>query len=97
MVIYATRRWLLEGVPLRDTIDNHMVPADFLFVRKVSGGCVKVWGDGRTEYLGGNVRWYYGTDTGNMIYAKNGFLVADTEGAVPAMEMPHSVDRKSVV
>lgn len=91
VVIYAIRRWLLEGVPLRDTIDDHMVPADFLFVRKVSGGCVKVWGDGRTEYLGGNVRWYYGTDTGNMIYAKNGFLVADTEGAVPAMEMPQEM------
>ena len=60
-------------------------------MRKVSGGCVKVWGDGRTEYLGGNVRWYYGTDTGNMIYAKNGFLVADTEGAVPAMEMPQEM------
>ena len=52
---------------------------------------MKVWGDGRTEYLGGNVRWYYGTDTGNMIYAKNGFLVADTEGAVPAMEMPQEM------
>jgi hypothetical protein len=46
----------------------------------------------RKEYLGKAVRWYYAVgEPGAIRYAKNGNLVAGTEGARPLMELPDTL------
>ena len=43
-------------------------------------------------YLGKAVRWYYSMARGGYIgYAKTGNLVATSEGAMPAMQMPKQI------
>ncbi len=80
----AVIAWLKDGVPIERTVQGCRDIRRFLIVRSVTGGAVK---DG--VYLGKVVRWYYGAEAaGEIIYAKNGHLVPNSEGAVPVTDLP---------
>jgi hypothetical protein len=86
----AITEFLTKGTPIEKTIHECKDITDFVNVRAVKGGAVKVYDDGReNEYLGKAVRWYYATGmTGEIVYAKSGNKVSRTEGAKPCMDLP---------
>lgn len=85
----AAQAYLSKGTPVADTIYACNDVRRFVSVRVVTGGGVKVWGDGHTEYLGKTIRWYYAEGIeGEIVYARTGNKVARTEGAKPLMELP---------
>jgi hypothetical protein len=87
--VEAVEAYLTKRVPLFVTINACREIAKFVSVRTVKGGAVKVWEDGRVEYLGKVVRWYYGTGTGGeLVYAGSGNKVPRSDGAMPLMELP---------
>lgn len=80
----AVVKFLIEGVPFKDTICNCRDITKFVTIRQVKGGGVK--GD---QYLGKAVRWYYAKNvTGTITYKDNGNTVARSEGAKPLMDLP---------
>lgn len=82
--IDAAINYLMKGVPLEETIEWCTDIRRFLKIRRVDGGAVY---DG--EPLGKAVRWYYSRNSkGYIEYAKNGNKVAESDGAVPLMELP---------
>ncbi len=82
--IEAAIAFLTKGSPLAETIRACADIKKFVAIRTVRGGAVK---DGK--YLGKVVRWYYKTgETGAIIYALTGKMVAETEGAWPCMDLP---------
>lgn len=82
----AVVKYLIDGVPVEDTIRACRDVTKFVTIRTVKGGAVK---DG--VYLGKAVRWYYATgETGAIHYKLNGYTVARSEGAKPLMDMPDS-------
>lgn len=86
--VQAVIKHLSEGIPLEDTITSSGDINQFVTVRNVRGGAVKVWED-RSEYLGKAIRWYYAKDVqGDIVYAKNGNKVPRSEGARPLMDLP---------
>lgn len=79
----AVMNYILDGIPVADTIRQCPDIKAFLSVRTVRGGAAK---DG--EYLGKAVRWYYSTKTDTAIhYISNGNMVAKTTGAMPMMNI----------
>jgi hypothetical protein len=85
-------KYLVEGVPIEETILASKDMKDFLCLRSVTGG--GQWGD---EYLGKAVRWYYSKDkTQPITYCKNGNKVPKTDGCRPMMdletELPKDLD-----
>jgi hypothetical protein len=93
----AVERYLVDRVPIRDTIINEKNLNKFLVVRSVKGGAVKIWDDGHSEFLGKTVRWYYGREVdGSFVYALTGNKVPASEGAKPMMVIPnvfpHDID-----
>ncbi len=45
--------------------------------------------NGKTDYLGKKIRWYYGKDVpGEIVYARSGNKVPRSEGAKPLMQLP---------
>lgn len=93
----AVSTYLATGKPVKNTILECKELCRFGFVRTVKGGAVKVWEDGRIEYLGKAIRWYYAKgETGNLIYAKSGNKVPRSDGAKPLMDLeipfPNDID-----
>ena len=86
----AAEAYLAHGTPVEQTVRACRDMRRFVSLRLVRGGGVKVWGDDRpSEYLGKVVRWYYGYDApGEIVYARSGNKVPDSEGAVPCMALP---------
>lgn len=85
--IEAVEAFLINGVPIAKTITQSQDVRKFITIRTADGGAVK---DG--VYLGKAIRWYYATDSGGeIIYAKNGHLVPDSEGAKPLMQLPKTM------
>jgi hypothetical protein len=93
--VEAVKAYLLSGTPLTQTIQACRDIRQFVVVRNVKGGAVKVWAD-RNEYLGKVVRFYYAESMeGNFVYASNGRKVPKTDGAKPLMELtefPNDID-----
>ena len=84
----AVSTYLATKKPVKDTIMECQQLYRFGFVRTVKGGAVKVWDDGRIEYLGKAIRWYYAKgEKGNLIYAKSGNKVPRSDGAKPLMNL----------
>ena len=75
---------VLHGIEPYETVYGESDITKFLEVRKVAGGAVK---DG--EPLGGSIRWYISNETDTPInYAKNGNMVASSQGGMPMMDLP---------
>lgn len=88
ITVTAIINYLSKGTPIEDTINSCRDIRQFVKVRNVKGGGVKVWGEGNTEYLGKAVRFYYSTEVeGDIIYAKTGGKVPVSDGARPLMEL----------
>ena len=86
IAVEAVLALLTKGVPVTQTIQECRDITKFLCVRTVKGGAVK---DG--VYLGKAIRWYYGQgQTGEIVYAKSGNMVARSTGAVPLMDLPET-------
>ena len=96
----AVTAYLRYGVPLEKTIRDCTDMREFTTVRNVTGGAIKrsehpMVGTALEPFesapdiqLGKAVRWYYGKNEKGCIYTKlKGSKVADSDGAVPMMEM----------
>lgn len=79
---------LLEyGTPIAQTILGCLDIRRFLRVQRVTGGAKHAG-----EYLGKVCRWYRGKGASRYIeYVKNGNKVANSDGAVPLMELPDTL------
>lgn len=83
----AVIKYLLDGTPVRETIDNCDDIRKFVTIRQVKGGAIK-----DKQYLGKAVRWYYATgETGTINCKLNNYTVARSEGARPLMEIPQDM------
>jgi len=83
--VEAIEQLLLNNVPLDQTITKCSDITRFVAIKNVTGGAH--W-DG--NYLGKVVRWYYGKEAkGTINYINSNRIVADTEGAVPLMDLPN--------
>ena len=99
----AVVKYLVNGTPIADTVRGATDVTDFIHVRKVKGGGVKLAdGDMAATYLGKTVRWYYGVNsTGEIISAYSGNKVASSDGAMPMMtlsdELPADIDYEKYI
>lgn len=92
----AVVKLLRDKQPLEKTIRECRDITRFVHVTTVGydkeagvGGAVKIWDDGRIEYLGKAVRWYYSNQVkGELIRAANGNKVGQSDGARPCMDLP---------
>jgi hypothetical protein len=85
--VEAVERYLVDGVPLAQTIRACDDVRKFVIVRRVKSGGVK-----RGEYLGKAIRYYFSAgDDGEIVYASNGNRVPDSDGARPLMSLPQHV------
>lgn len=82
----AVVRYLVDGVPLDETIHRCSDPRMFVTVIKVNGGAL--W---RGQRLGRVIRWYWSTDGEQVTYADGSRRVAKTEGARPMAELTGAV------
>lgn len=83
----AVSNYLAKGTPIEETIRGCTNMAELVEVREVRGGAVK---DG--EFLGKIVRWYYAVgEEGEIINAKNGYVVPRSTGGKPCMTMPDEI------
>jgi len=81
--IEAAQNYLLDHIPIEESVYGCSDIRKFLNVRTVKGGAVK---DG--EYLGKAIRWYYSKSAGGeIVYAKSGNKVPKSDGARPLMEL----------
>lgn len=84
----AVARFLADGKPIEQTINECEDIRRFVTVRQVNGGCVDQTG----EFLGRAARWYYSKFVdGPLRYKTNGYTVARSEGAMPLMMLPEKV------
>lgn len=83
IVFDAIKKYLLDGIPMEDTINHCDDVREFLICRNVTGG--GIWKD---EYLGKVARWYYSQDGDKIVSKKNGNKVAKSDLAIPLMELP---------
>lgn len=82
--VHAAIELILYGTPIEKTIRECKDITKFTSMRYVRGGGVK---DG--IYLGKVIRWYHATGVeGEIIYARSGNKVPDTEGSKPLMQLP---------
>uniref|UniRef100_A0AAU6VZZ6 DNA polymerase subunit n=1 Tax=Pseudomonas phage Pavpe01 TaxID=3138545 RepID=A0AAU6VZZ6_9VIRU len=80
----AIAKFLIDGTPVSDSVNNCRDIKDFITVKNVKGGAEK---DGL--FLGKAIRWYYGEGvTGTINYISNGNTVGNSEGAKPCMDLP---------
>lgn len=87
--VLAVQELLIHRKPIATFIREHKDLRNFLNVRNVKGGAVKVWGNGETEYLGKAIRWYYANGIeGQLVYALTGKKVPRSDGARPLMDLP---------
>jgi hypothetical protein len=83
--IAAVDKYLMDGVPVEETIHACKDIRKFVRMQSVKGGAVK---DG--EFLGNQIRWYYSeAERGKeIVRATNGHLVGSSTGGKPAMQLP---------
>lgn len=89
IVYEAIRRYLLDGKPMDETMDECMDINQFVSARTVKSG--GVWND---EYLGKMVRWYYSKEGSSIHYSNNGNLVpktAEGNGVRPMMDLTDDI------
>tara|TARA_R110000803_G_scaffold46891_4_gene98256 strand:+ start:16638 stop:18446 length:1809 start_codon:yes stop_codon:yes gene_type:complete len=84
--IEAVQNYLINKLPIKQTILECTDITKFLSVRTVNGGAV--W---RNQYLGRVVRWVFSTDGNQISYKKNGNKVASSDGSRPIMELSSMV------
>lgn len=85
--IEAVEKFLVNKIPIEQTIRSERDIRKFISVRTVKGGAVK---DG--QFLGKAIRWYYSKESeGNMVYALSGKKVPRSEGAKPLLDLPDSL------
>lgn len=86
--VEAVTELLRNGTNPYEYIRNCKDITKFVSTRKVKDGAVRVHKDGN-EYLGEHVRFYYGTNVEHeMVYAKNGNTVPESQGAQPCLVLP---------
>ncbi len=75
--------FLERSIPVEQTIskNSHDIKK-FLIARKVEGGALY-----KEQYLGKIVRWYYGLNGDKIISKEKGDKVANSDGAVPLMNL----------
>jgi hypothetical protein len=82
--IEAVEKYLVDGTPIDQTIEECLDVKKFIVIRTVRGGAVH-----EGNYLGKAIRWYYGHQTeSEIVYATTGNKVAKSEGAIPLMSLP---------
>ena len=87
IIFEAVKLKLAEGIPVEDTIRNCTDIRKFMVVRQVKGGAYH-----NGDYLGKVVRWYYSEgETHEMVYALSGNKVANSDKAVPMMELVEGI------
>lgn len=80
----AVIAFLAEGKAIDQTIRECDDIRKFIEVRRVNGGAAK---DG--VYLGKIIRWYYAKEEqGEILNAKNGYVVPRSQGGKPCMTLP---------
>ena len=85
--IEAAQRYLIDAIPIAQSVRNCADVRKFITVRTVKGGAV--WNG---AYLGKAIRWYYAQgEQPEMVYATSGNLVPKSLGAVPLMTLPDAV------
>lgn len=83
----AVEAYVTRGTLPADTVNACDDVRKFVTVRTVKGGAVKAG-----EYLGKSIRWYYAQgETGEIVYASSGNMVARSTGARPLMDLPAQV------
>lgn len=83
--IGAVVKYLIDGIPIDDTIRACTDIKKFISIRTVKGGAL----DQDGFYLGKAIRWYYATDLdGAITYKINGNKVPSTDGAQALMDLP---------
>lgn len=82
----AVIAYLKQNQPVADYIKACVDVTRFLTVRTAKGGAVQAG-----EYLGSAIRWYKSTEGSEIIYAKNGNLVAGGENAKACMNLPEQL------
>lgn len=81
----AVIKWLIDEVPVEETIGTCLDLTKFVTIRRVTGGALDQHGD----YLGKVVRWYYSTLMSGPLTCKlNGYTVPRSEGAQACMDLP---------
>jgi len=81
----ATKEFLQNSIPVRDTIEYCDDITKFLTVRTVNNGGATYDG----KLVGKAVRWYYGkNELDSMYVADNGNKVPRSDGAKPIMQLP---------
>lgn len=82
----AIATWLIEQVPIAETIGSCRNLNDFLTVKKITGGGEK---DG--VYVGKTVRWYYAQEErGDIKTVLHGGRVGGSLGAWPVLDLPET-------
>jgi hypothetical protein len=80
----AICEYLINDIPVEETIRNCTDIRKFVTVRKVNGGAVK-----DDSYIGKAIRYYHSTATETAIhYQTTGNMVPESMGAVPVMQLP---------
>ena len=80
----AVVKYLVDGIPVEQTVRDCRDIRKFLTLRTVQGGAVK---EGYS--LGKAIRWYYARgESGVITYATNGNTVPRSDGAKPCMDLP---------
>jgi DNA polymerase elongation subunit (family B) len=83
----AVQAYISSGTPISKTIMDCKDIRRFVVIRKVNGGGCK-----GGVYLGKIVRWYYGKSSPGVIqYVTNGNTVANSDGAVPLMDLSKEI------
>jgi hypothetical protein len=83
----AVIKALTSGTGIADTVEGCQDIRQFVCIRTVKGGALH-----RGIPIGKVARWYYGTlDDEPIRYAVNNYLVPDTYGAVPCVELPKEI------
>lgn len=86
--IDAVTNFLAKNIAIEETITTCTDIREFLTIRNVKGGGVKVWSETDIEYLGKAIRWYYAKDVeSDIVYASSGNKVARSDGARPLMQL----------
>jgi hypothetical protein len=87
--IRAACEYLTSHTPVETTIQASRNIEEFVSVRSVKGGAVKVWSKDNIEFLGKSIRWYYAENIeGEIVYAKSGNKVPRSDGAKPCLQFP---------
>jgi hypothetical protein len=91
----AVINFFAKNISVEDTVKSSTKIDDFLFVRKVDGGCI----DQKKSVIGKTVRWYIAKgEFEPLLYAKNNNKVPMTDGARLFMDLrqdyPLDIDTK---